>query len=254
MTRPFIPDVEVRVTTFNNKGFPKMKRSKVNIGDYKVRDDIKPDILLEQERWFSDQLNGFAKIFSRAKGYRTYSPVGTAGTITAANIYKFQHLSRFNFRLHYAVPYVCAARKFTGEVCAVKRNNVQIGRSATYLSAHLTPSAFSSRFPDGSIRKRTAQREWHRGMRNLKSFVEKQIAGGRDYVFIGMDANAQAWRIREYFNGKIGGKPVQVFTSPSGYKIDHIIIIGNVEVLGDPWVTPGTPSDHDPFTVKVRLK
>lgn len=251
MTRA-IPPVELTITTFNNKGFPKQRQINVNRGDYAVRDDIKPDILLEQERWFSDQLNGFKKIFNRDLGYRTYSPIGIAGTITAANIYKLQHIVHFNYRLHYTVPYVCASRKFTGEVCHVKANNKPNGKTLTFMSAHLTPSAWSSRFPDGSVRKRTAQREWHRGMRNLKAFAERQIAGGRDYIVIGGDFNASAWRIREYFKGTIGDLPIRIVTSAN--KIDHIIIIGHAEVVGRPWNLPGTPSDHDPFSVKVRLK
>lgn len=246
-------EVVLTVCAFNNKGYPKIATHYINKGDYMVRDQINPDILLEQERWHLNQWPGFKKIFSAAYGYDTHRPKASvvSGTIVANKTTTLRSLFQFSKLAHVAVPGVCNYRNYTGRGVLIK--GTQYKRRLTYASIHLTPSAFSARFPSGSRRRRLAQRAWYAGMRRLKGFAHDQIVNGkRDFVVIGGDFNAKRWRLEEYFGKSIGGKPVHIFTSQHGYKIDHIVVIGHIRFIEDDFLN-GTPSDHAPFWVKFAV-
>lgn len=241
--------MKARVLIHNNRGFPKQKLSKVNEGDYLVK-QVKPDLVLEAERWFVTQWGGFRKIFNALDGYNIFRPASSsvAGLISARKMSKFRHLAHFAYMGHGAVPYICNYRTYMGEVCMLG----DTGKTTTYINVHPTPSAFSSRFPDGSIRKKAAQKAWYLYMARVKTFAERQITqGGRDYVIIGGDFNASRRRVQAEFGSQLGGKAVSIFTSPSGYQIDHIVVVGSVRALDSDVIN--TPSDHDAFWVDLEF-
>lgn len=242
--------MKIRVCSFNNKGFPKMKRLDVNWGDYMVRDTLKPDLLGEQERWFLDQLAAFRKIFSKVAGYNTYRPAQgvISGTIIAYKPSVFKHLAHFSYFGHAAVPGVCAYRNYTGVIGELPNK-----KTALFGTGHPTPSAWSSRLNKKPTLKKWAQRAWHKYMDRVITMTTRQIKAGRDYAIWAFDANAGHHRLVDKWPKQIGGKPVRVLTSQYGYKIDHIVIVGDIDVLKEDFLK-GTPSDHAPFWADLELR
>lgn len=240
--------VPVTVGTFNNKGYLPMLLSKVNKGDYTFK-SFALDLFGEQERWVPGQLGGFRKIFA-APFFSLFAPLTKSGTVVGHRTTMFERLTTFRFHASNAVRGVAGGRKFTGEVLKFKEH----GATLTHFSLHPPPSAWSDRFKDGSRTKRALQREWWNAMNAAKSFAANQIRGGRDFVVIETDANASHAKVREALGREIAGKPVHIFTSKHGYKIDHIVVIGEIgKVVWEDSSKP-VPSDHRPFAVRLWLR
>lgn len=241
--------MKVRLLIFNNKGFPKRSRKAVNLDDYKVL-EAKPDVVMEQERWFTSQWRGFKVIFSLARGFLTHRPKtsAVAGLIQAHNTKLFTRISAFSYYGHSALSGICNYRTYAGEVLKINKTN----RTLTYINVHPTPSAWGSRFPEGSLRKKLARRAWYKYMNRVKAFALRQLQGGRDYVVIGGDFNAKLDVLVEYFGTKLAGKTVRIYTSPWNHEIDHIIVIGNVKKYLQDTVDTVT-SDHRPFYVDLEF-
>ena len=243
-----IAPLQARLLIFNSRDFPRRSLLATNRDDYRLL-KASPDLVMEQERWFTGKWAGFGKIFSVKNGYRTFRPIKDAvsGLIFATKVFKFTHIAHFSYRGHSAVPYICSYRTYMGQVMRVGNT----GRRITFVNVHPTPSAFSNRFPDGSIRKRSAQKAWHTYMNRVRAFTENQLKAGRDYLIIGGDFNAHEDKLREIFGTTFAGRQVQYVTS-SATKIDHFIVFGDIRIIQDRLVT-GTTSDHKALYIDVEF-
>ena len=207
------------------------------------------DLYAWQEFWLPRYRRALRIQFYRKK-FSNYAPGGATGIAGTCATYKrsrFKYIDHGQFKLHGSVPFVCAMRYARW----FKLLDRETGQMVVFISAHPTPSAFSSRL--SGWRKRKAVEAWSNGMEALRSFAASEAHRGA-VVLIGMDANAHADRVRAALGNTLGGKRVRVRTSDvTG--IDHIVIVGGGSITGYWTGTRGrTKSDHCPFEVKLRLK
>lgn len=242
---PWSGSVPLRIATANTRAVPAMRQAAVRRCFALLRARVNPDLAALQEMFLARYYRAFANTF-RNRGWHWHLPWGPAGVGVLYRDQRFRYLSKGKRRLHGAIPGVSSARTLRFVTLDDKTHPT---RRIAFASAHPTPSAWSSRLNNRPALKRRTQDAWREAVEVMVKWLED--ATRNDYVAVlALDANASHAELCKHLPTSIGGEPVHVLTSPDGWKIDHIILIGEwtIKATG----TTKTPSDHAIFYVDAE--
>ena len=220
-----IPGEPIEAITFNDRGFPPMRRTYVREDLHRVQQD-KAHLYFWQEFWFPRYRHALRA--QLANNYEHYAPSGIEGTCISYRLDRLKLQFHFSRPLHGAVPFVCAKRAVRGGVFT----DLAGGPDITALSAHLSPWA-----------KGKGEAAQDEGFAMLQRFIAHHIKMGRRVV-VGIDANSQHDRVMEKLGKEIAGAEVKVIS----HDIDHLIFVGDWHIESSQVYKDGlVHSDHNPL-------
>lgn len=233
----------MRLATCNTRCVPQMTWRQVTRTLALLR-KLNPDAAGLQEIFVHWYYIAVVRIFA-GRGWYFSLPWGPAGVGVLWRARTIKYRGSASRKLSDPVPGVSSARKLRFVTGVVRKTGVRVALG----SAHLPPSAWSTRLDKQPALKARTQEAWIDGMDESNRWLTESVGNGYAAALM-VDANAGHDRVVSHLPKTIHGQPVRVLTSPAGWKIDHIILVGDWRIGKSGTVK--TPSDHAIFYVDAE--